>query len=41
MNGVLGIGGLLILAVLFYIFKPLFLGIWQGIVALFTGQAKK
>jgi len=41
MNGALGIGGLLILAVLFYVLKPLLIGIWQGIVGLFTGKAKK
>lgn len=41
MNGALGFGGLLILAVLFYVLKPLFIGIWQGIVGLFTGKAKK
>ncbi len=41
MNSVMGIGGLLILAVLFYVLKPLFIGIWKGIVGLFTGKAKK
>jgi len=41
MNGVLGIGGFLIVAVLFYVLKPLFIGIWQGIVGFFTGKAKK
>jgi len=41
MNSVMGIDGLLILAVLFYVLKPLFIGIWKGIVGLFTGKAKK
>ena len=31
----LGIGGLLILAILWYILKPLFVGIWNGIIELF------
>ena len=41
MNGMAGIGGILILAVLFFVLKPLLIGLWQGIVTLFTGKAKK
>ena len=30
-----GIGGLLVAAILFYILKPLFVGLWEGIKGLF------
>lgn len=36
-----GMGGLLIAAIVFTILKPLLLGIWQGLVVLFTGKVKK
>ncbi len=41
MNTGLGIGGLLVLAILFYILKPLLVGLWNGLVALFTVKTKE
>ncbi len=34
-----GLGGILVLAIMWYILKPLVVGIWHGIVGLVTGKA--
>jgi len=41
MNAGLGIGGIIVLAILWYILKPLLKGIWNGLNGLFTGKAPK
>lgn len=41
MNQGLGMGGLLIVAILIFVFKPLLVGLWRGLIALFTGKDKK
>ena len=41
MNAGLGIGGLLVIAILWYILKPLFVGLLQGLAGLFAGGGKK
>ncbi|MDR1044690.1 MAG: hypothetical protein LBP33_06170 [Candidatus Adiutrix sp.] len=40
MEGLKGFGGLLVLAILWFVLKPLFVGLWNGLLALFTGKAK-
>lgn len=38
MNTGLGLGGLLLLALLWFILKPLLVGLWKGLKGLFTGR---
>jgi len=37
----LGFGGLLLLAIMWFILKPLFVGLWDGILGFFTGKRKR
>ncbi len=38
MNTGLGLGGIFLLALLWYVFKPLLIGLCKGILGLFTGK---
>lgn len=41
MNTGLGIGGLFLLAILWFVRKPLLVGIWNGIKGLFPNKTQK
>ncbi len=40
MNTGLGLGGFFLLALLWFILKPLLIGLWKGLKELFTGRGE-
>lgn len=41
MNTGLGIGGIFLIAVLWFVLKPLLASIWKGLLGLFTGKKQE